>query len=114
VTLRSYRNAGILAIAARTCAADHTPPRGAEMPRSFNSFAIERSEFAPAVRMSSMTGARSAARIRQREIRPSGRNLGEDDVMDHGTTALTKLKEEMRPSPPPANDSEGKRIRFRA
>jgi hypothetical protein len=62
VSLRSYRNAGMLAIAARTCAADHTPPRGAEMPRSFNSFAIERSEFAPAVRMSSMIGARSAAR----------------------------------------------------
>jgi hypothetical protein len=59
---RSYRDAGILATAARTCAADHTPPRGAEIPRSFNSFAIERSEFAPAVRMSSMTGARSAAR----------------------------------------------------
>ena len=56
----SYRDPGILAIAARTCAADHTPPRGAEIPRSFNSFAIERSEFAPAVRMSSMTGARSA------------------------------------------------------
>jgi hypothetical protein len=59
---RSYRSAAILAIAARTCAADHTPPRGAEIPRSLNSFAIERSEFAPAVRMSSMTGARSAAR----------------------------------------------------
>jgi hypothetical protein len=58
----SYRNAGILAIAARTCAADQIPPRGAEIPRPFNSFAIERSEFAPAVRMSSMTGARSAAR----------------------------------------------------
>jgi MFS family permease len=43
--------------AARTCAADYTPPRGAEMPRSFNSCAIERSEFAPAVRMSSMTGS---------------------------------------------------------
>src|SRR5438132_1035561 len=24
-----------------TCAADHSPPRGAEIPRSFNSFAIE-------------------------------------------------------------------------
>jgi hypothetical protein len=58
----SYRDAGILASAARTCAADHTPPRGAEIPRSFNSLAIERSEFAPAVRMSSMIGARSAAR----------------------------------------------------
>jgi hypothetical protein len=54
--------AGILATAARTCAADHTPPRGAEIARSFNSLAIERSEFAPALRMSSMTGARSAAR----------------------------------------------------
>jgi len=53
----SYRDPGILAIAAGTCAADHTPPRGAEIPRSFNSFSIERSEFAPAVRMSSMTGA---------------------------------------------------------
>jgi hypothetical protein len=57
-----YRDAGILAIAARTCVADQIPPRGAEIPRPFNSFAIERSEFAPAVRMSSMTGARSAAR----------------------------------------------------
>jgi hypothetical protein len=59
---RSYRNADILAIAARTCAADHTPPRGAEIPRTFNSFAIERSEAAPAIRMSSITGAKSAAR----------------------------------------------------
>jgi hypothetical protein len=50
------------AIAARTCAADHTPPRGAEIQRSFSSFAIERSEFAPAVRMSSTTSAGSAAR----------------------------------------------------
>jgi hypothetical protein len=46
---------------ARTCAADHTPPRGAEIPRPFNSFAIKRSEFAPAVRISSITGAKSAA-----------------------------------------------------
>ena len=53
---------GILAITARTWAADHAPPRGAEIPRPFSSFAIERSEFAPAVRMSPMTGARSAAR----------------------------------------------------
>jgi hypothetical protein len=58
----SYRDAGILAIAARTCAADQIPPRGAEIPRPSNSFAIERSEFAPAVRISSMIGARSAAR----------------------------------------------------
>ena len=57
-----YDYVGILAITARTCAPDHTPPRGAVIPRSFNSFAIERSEFAPAVRISSMTGARSAAR----------------------------------------------------
>jgi hypothetical protein len=54
----NHPHAGILAIAARTCAADHTPPRGAEIARPFNSFAIERSEFAPASR----TGARSAAR----------------------------------------------------
>jgi hypothetical protein len=52
----------IVVIAARTCAADHTPPRGAEIPRPFNSFAIERNEFAPALRISSITGARSAAR----------------------------------------------------
>ena len=57
-----YDYVGILAITARTCAPDHTPPRGVVIPRSFNSFAIERSEFAPAVRISSMTGARSAAR----------------------------------------------------
>ena len=48
----------ILAIAACTCAADHTPPRGAEIPRSFNSLAIERSEFAPARRLGQLLSLR--------------------------------------------------------
>jgi len=45
-----------------TCTADHSWPRGVEIPHSFSAAAMLRKETMPAARISAMIGVRSAAR----------------------------------------------------